>query len=127
MPSASAITLTDSTAGTKIFNPLSVTPSLSVFINRDANSAAASEKIQLAFKPATTQRPTDHCDLREDFPLEALVDGKYIVTDTAIAKLSMVIPSSFQKINRKDFLSQFRSLVNSAEFTALVEELEAPY
>jgi len=127
MASATAITLTNSVATDKVFNPLSVQPKSSVYINRDSNSAIASEKVTLGFNPSSANRQTDHATIRLDFPWEALVDGKYVVTDKAIFEAKFTIPSSFISLNRDDFLAQVRDLIDESVITDLVSNLEAPY
>lgn len=127
MPSAVPITLTDAAMADKVFNPLSVNPRSTVYINRDAQSAAASKKITLGFNPASATRKTDHATIRLDFPLEALVDGRYTVTDRAIFDCKFTIPTAFTQAHRADLLAQVRDLLGEAVVTSLVSELEPPY
>jgi len=127
MATAIAITLTDSGATDFVFNPLSITPRQSLYLNRDSESAVASEKITLGLNPSSKSRQTDHVTARFDMPFEALVDGKYVVTDAAIFECKFTIPSALTSTNRADLLAKVRDLLGDVVVTTLVGNLEPPF
>jgi len=125
MPSASSITLLDALAGTSYtFVPLSVEPTKTVLINRDAATSAGSKVLVTGLNPATPRRQTDKVHLRLNFPIEQTIDGVVSVKAVARASVELVIPASLTADERNKFVYMAKEAVIDATLYDVAANLD---
>lgn len=116
MAQAAAITLADgqATPVNVTFNPESVTPDSSVFVDRSSGVAAFFRRLTCKYSPATSNRKTVRTSYDVAVPVTATVDGVTQVVRTLRAKVEIILPDGTTDAERKDLYAfTYNGLNNS--------------
>jgi hypothetical protein len=127
MPSATAITLTDASAVDFIYTPQSTSAKLSLFDNDAATSSAGRSDFSLGLSRATSNRTSDHVDIKLRFPFEHTVDGVVKVSHTALITAKFVLPQEMSAVDRENVLAKVRDLLSDSVITSYVKDLQPVY
>lgn len=125
MPAASTLSIYDGQATPVAHNfvPLTVTPSRTVFVNRESNTSAGNLKVIAEFSPQSPTRPTDRIKISFVMPKEHLVDGVYVVSDVARYSSDFVIPATFTQAEKDDFAAYVKNTLANADIQGLIADL----
>lgn len=104
MAQAAAITLADgqATPVNITFNPESVTPDSSIFVDRSSGVAAFFRRLTVRYSPASGTRKTVRTSYDVSVPVTATVDGVSTVVRTLRAKVDVILPDGSTDAERKD-------------------------
>lgn len=129
MPAATTRTINDGqvTPVAHDFVPLSVTPSQTVLVNRDAATSAGQMQIIAGFSPASANRATNRVNLRFNMPVEYTVDGVVQVQHTARFNGDFVLPDLLTQADRDDFAAFCANLVSDAVLNGYLSDLDPMY
>lgn len=131
MPTASAIVLNDgqATPVAHTFQPNQISPSLSVFTDRDSITSAGQKTLILGFSPATSKRATDRLSVKLNVPKESTDSGTGItsVVNTARFSCDIVLPDQMSFNDREDFAAFISNAVSHAVIQGMVTDLDPVY
>jgi hypothetical protein len=129
MSAISAITLTDNAGASnnRVFDPVSTSGGVARWTCKDSNTAAGRPTLQLTFDERKPNRATDRVKLSFSYPQEVLVDGVYVIENTARFTADIVVPSGLTDAERSKFSYLVMRSIASAPIFAAYEQLEAVY
>jgi hypothetical protein len=127
MPAAANISVNDNVPAAHSFVPQQVSMPLSVFVNREATTAAGYMQLRLSLDPAKKTRVTSHAKEELVFPVEHTVDGVVKVRSTARFIGTWIIPEDFTSAERLKFDAMVESFVAQTTPRAYRRDLEPAY
>lgn len=127
MPQASTITLADGSAVVHDFTPISVSPSLTIWENRDATISAGFMQITASLVRAKSGRKTNKVRISFGMPIEKTVDGVVVVNDVARGLVDVVIPDTLTSAQRLDLATFIEKALANAVLKGYVSNLEPAY
>jgi predicted rRNA methylase YqxC with S4 and FtsJ domains len=117
MPTATTISIADSTPANHVFSPVQVSTGQALLLNRATSvTAAGNEQMVLGLSLASAKRRTDRVNIRLNVPHEETVDGVTTVRDVARFSADVVLPELMTQTER----NHFAALVKSAMAHAIV-------
>lgn len=128
MPAAANIVIADSVPANHTFEPVEISPSNSLFLERTIPSTAAGfEGLRLQFTRSASGRPTDRVGVRLDVPIEQTIDG--IVSVHSVARFSgtITLPDSMSGTQRLNFATMLQNIFANSVVKGYVSNLAPVY
>lgn len=129
MPTATTITLSDGQAVPVAhdFNPISVSPALTVYHNTEADTSAGQMQLMLGLSFANSSRKTNRATVRFNLPVEHTVDGIVRVDHTARFSCEIVMPEQMTKASRDDLQAYISNIFQQGVVQGLIADLAPVY
>jgi len=124
MSAATQLSINDATPTAHLFDPVSVTPSLSLWRNTtDAATSATEEQVGASLIRANANRVVNKVKLTVAFPMEQTVDSAVITRSTARANIEFLLPDDMSQTERDDFGAIVRNFLAHADIKGYYEDL----
>jgi len=127
MPSATTISVNDSSAVAHVFRPISKAGMKVSFVNEDSNTAAGNWSCNVDYSLASNGRKTDRFTFNLAMPTEQLVDGEYEVSDIGRVTVSAVIPTGFTAAQRADLAALLKNFLSNATIEGVIADRDPIY
>lgn len=111
----------------KLFAPIAVSPSISVFAEKSAASSSGFVKLTTKTSPAVTNRPTNRVDVDIDMPVLETVEGTNKVTRVGRFKGYFVVPDTMTAEERANLHAYAANALQHEQVKELVVDLETFY
>lgn len=111
MPAIGVITVADATPTNHSFNPQTASLALSSWAEATATTYEGNGRVAVSMSNPTSTRKTSRVKLTFSLPIERLVDGVTMVTDTIIYSVEAVVPSNCSAAEALKGYTLFKNLV----------------
>lgn len=124
MSAASQLSINDATPTAHLFDPVSVTPNLTLWRNTtDASTSATEEQVGASLSRANSSRDTNKAKLTLSVPYEQTVDGAVVTRSVARMNVEFILPDDMSGAERTDFGAIARNFLADADIKAYYEDL----
>ena len=129
MPSATTIALFDgqATPVSHNFEPQSIVPGKSIWVNRESDTSAGNLALIVGFDPAKSGRKTNRVTVRFNYPVEHVVDGVTKVSHTARFSADVVLPEEMTQAERDDMAAYVKNVLANAVVNGYMSDLDHAY
>jgi hypothetical protein len=129
MPSASSITLADgqATPVNHTFDPLSVTPSQSLLVDKSSVTSGGMNQLIVGLDPSKSSRRTNRVSIRFNMPIEQTVSGVTEVAYTARFSADVILPDQMTQAERDDMGAFIKNALSDSVVNAIITDLDPLY
>lgn len=127
MAEASSIVLQNNAAANVTFTPESVSPALSVFVDRTAGVALGFNRLRIGTQFAQGKSVVNKSRYSVELPVTQVVDGVTRVAYTLRANLELILPDLATDTNRKDLYAFVKNGLANALITGAMRDLDPLY
>lgn len=124
MPGATQLSINDATPTAHLFDPVAVSPNLTLYRNTtDAATSATEEQIGASLSRASGSRVTNKVKVTVSVPYEQTIDGAVITRSTARANIEFTLPDDMSASERDHFGAIVRNTLAHADIKGYYEDL----